>query len=149
MKQKLLIGFLMSFLSLSCFAETPTALDAFLQKGETLWLAGDLTQAQQQFEQAVQHYPKNATAHSKLAGFFLVQNDYQNSIKHYQQSISLQTDAAPERTKAFIGLGLAYLHSERSKLAIAALEEALRLEPQRQTQLNPLINKLRDKNDNQ
>ncbi len=141
MKQKLAIAVFISLLSLSCGADTVENIDTLLEKGDKFWLAGDLLQAQQHFEQATQQYPENAAAHSKLAGFWLVQNAYQNSIKHYQQAISLYQETAPERAKAFIGLGLAYLHSERSKLAIASFEEALRLEPQRQAQLSPLLDK--------
>ncbi len=142
MKNKLLLGLLMSLLSVSCWAGS---LDALLQKGDEFWQAGELDKAQVQFEQATQEYSQDALAHSKLAGFYLIRQAYQNSITHYQHAISLQQEDVPAQTKSFIGLGLSYMHSERSSLAAAAFQEALRLEPQRQAELGPLLEKLQPK----
>lgn len=74
----------------------------------------------------------------KLAGLLLSRNDFSASMKEYQRVIGLDSRNA----KAWIGLGIAYLHSGDKSLARAVWEEALRLEPARKEQLAPLIAQL-------
>jgi Flp pilus assembly protein TadD len=74
----------------------------------------------------------------KLAGVYIAQNNFTAATRTYQQVIGLD----PTNAKAFIGLGIAYLHSGDKALTRAALEEALRLEPQRKEQLTPILSQL-------
>jgi len=71
----------------------------------------------------------------RLAGAFVAQGNFSSAIGVYQQAIGLD----PNNAKAFIGLGIAYLHGGNKPLARAALQEAIRLEPGRETQLAPVI----------
>ena len=132
-----------SLLAVNCFA---ASLDENLQQAQQSWEQGNTEQAQQQFEQAIKDFPESAQAHMKLAGFYLGQQQHDASIGSYQQAISLYGEAQPQdMAKAFIGLGLAYMHSQRSSLALAAFAEASRLDPQRQAQLAPLVKQLEEK----
>ena len=45
-------------------------------------------------------------------------------------------------SRAFIGMGLSYIHLNRTALAQAALEEALRIDPSKEEQVRPLLEKL-------
>ncbi len=74
----------------------------------------------------------------RLAGLLLSRNNYSASTKEYQRLIGLD----PKNAKAWIGLGIAYLHSGDKSMTRAAWEEAMRLEPARQQQLAPLLARL-------
>lgn len=74
----------------------------------------------------------------RLAGFQLSRQQTTDCIINYQKVISQE----PKNSKAWIGLGLAYLHSSRAPLARAAFEEAIRVDPARKEKLAPLIAKL-------
>lgn len=78
----------------------------------------------------------------KLAGLYITRKDYSAGTKQYQRAISLD----PKNPKAWIGLGIAYLHSGDKSLTRAAWEEALRLDPARKEQLAPLLAKLDSQN---
>ena len=116
-------------------ADTSSAL---LAQGYKQWAAGHMDQAQRSYEQAAKRGPRSLEAHTRLAGLYIARNNFSASIKEYQNVISLD----PKNAKAFIGLGIAYLHSGNKSLTRAAWEEAVRLEPAREPQLTPLLAKL-------
>lgn len=115
-----------------------------IQAGEQAWEAGDTAAAQQQFEQAVAEFPDSFAAANRLAGFYLMQQRYKDSVAHYQTAIGLQPDTS-QASKAFIGMGMAYLHLNNPWLARAAFKEALQREPQRQEKLAPIMADLEQK----
>ncbi len=141
MAMKSCVALLLLFLSTLSQADTVADL---LQKGDELQQAGNMEQAQQMFEQAVRAAPASALAQNKLAGAYLVRQAYAKSIAHYQAAIPLQQAEPAEQAKSFLGLGLAYLHSEQNPLAFAAFQEAQKLAPHYQAQLAPLLKKLQE-----
>ena len=119
----------------SALAEPTSSL---LAQAYQAWSQGHLDQAQQLYEKAVKADPNSVEGHMKLAGLHLSRNNFSACIKEYQRVIGLD----PKNAKAFIGLGLAYMHSGDKSLTRAAWEEALRLDPSRKEQLAPLLAKL-------
>ena len=63
----------------------------------------------------------------KRAGVHIAQNTFAAATKLHQEVIGL----GRVNVKAFIDLGIAYLHRGDKALTRAALEEAMRLEPKR------------------
>ena len=122
---------------LCSFAALAGSASPLVDEADRLWAEGKLPQAQARFEAAVAAQP-NAAVRLRLAGFQLAQQQTSASIANYQQVISL--DAA--NSTAWIGLGLAYLHSGRRELARAAFAEAIRVDPSRAEKIAPLIAKL-------
>ena len=109
-----------------------------IAEAEKHWSAGQLTQAQTAFESAVAAQPDAVIPRLRLAGFQLANQQTTASIENYRKIIS----QAPGNSTAWIGLGLAYLHSGRPELARAALAEAVRVDPARQDKIGPLIARL-------
>lgn len=123
---------------LCSFAAAAGTASRLVDEADKLWAEGKLPQAQARFEAAVAAEPDAAPVRLRLAGFQLAQQQTSASIASYQQVISQEAS----NSKAWIGLGLAYLHSGRRELARAALAEAIRVDPSRQEKLAPLIAKL-------
>jgi len=121
----------------SLAAQAGTAAD-FLTQADRYWAEGKLVQAQQCFESAIAEEPDSVPVRLRLAGFQLAQQQIAASIGNYQTAISKE----PDNSKAWIGLGLAYLHSSRAELARAAFAEAVRVDPSRKEKIAPLIAKL-------
>jgi cytochrome c-type biogenesis protein CcmH/NrfG len=128
----LLAGLLALLCSFSAAAATASGL---VDEADRLWREGKVQQAQQRFEAAVAAQPDAAPVRLRLAGFQLAQQQTSASIASYRQVISQEAS----NSKAWIGLGLAYLHSGRRELARAAFSEAVRVDPARQEALAPLI----------
>jgi len=116
-------------------ASGPSGAAELIGKGDKLVAQGELAKAQQSYETALKADPQSEDAHMKLAGILLAQNKFTDAIQVYKNVIGI----APTNAKAFIGLGIAYLHSGDKSLTKAALEEALRLEPSRKKQLDPIL----------
>ena len=131
----LLIGLVSATCSLGAFAETAVQSIA---NADRLWTEGKQDEAQNAFEAAVASEPSSAALRLRLAGFQLAQQQTTECIANYQKVISQE----PKNSKAWIGLGLAYLHSSRASLARAAFLEAVRVDPARKEKLAPLIAKL-------
>lgn len=107
-------------------------------RGDKQWAAGDLDGAQQDFEQAVRMAPRSVDAHMKLGGLQLARNDFGHSIPIYQHVIGLDQ----KNVKAWIGLGIAYMHTGQNKLSLAAFGEAVKFDPARRDQLAAVMDKL-------
>lgn len=75
--------------------------------------------------------PLSIVARMKLGGLLLASRNYREAIRTYQQTISLNGNNA----KAWMGLGLAYLHAGEKDLSQAAFSEAIRVDPDRRSQL--------------
>lgn len=106
--------------------------------GRQLLEQGQLQPARTAFEAATLADPRSVDAHIRLAGVHIAMNDFVAAIGVYKQAIGLD----PHNAKAFIGLGIAYLHSGDKSLTRAALQEALRIEPSRSAQLAPILAQL-------
>jgi len=125
-------------LALSLLATGAWAADAaLLAQGGKQWEAGKLEDARKSFELAVAGDPRSVDAHMKLGGLLLSTNNLAPAIQTYQKAISLDARNA----KAWIGLGMAYLHSGQRELSRAAFDEAIRVDPSRKTQLARLAEK--------
>ncbi len=133
-----LLVLLLCVLSLNHVARADGSATELIAQG-THWLEqGQFDRARQAFEAAAQAEPRSVAAHMKLAGVNLAQNHSDAAIAHYQRVIGLD----PKQAKAFIGLGIAYLHKGNKSLTRAAFAEAIRLEPEREAQLAPIIAEL-------
>lgn len=111
-----------------------------LAQGDKQWTAGKPDEARKSFEQAVVIAPHSIDAGMKLAGLQLASRDYAVAIASYQRTISLDGNNA----KAWIGLGMAYLHGGQPELARAAFGEAVRADPGRKAQLARLLDQPAD-----
>ena len=129
--------FAMLLSALSSMAAAASSSDLIVE-AEKYWSTGQLGPAQSAFEAAVAAQPEALTPLLRLAGFQLANQQTSASIDNYRKIIS----QAPNNSTAWIGLGLAYLHSGRPGLARAALAEAVRVDPSRQEKIAPLIAKL-------
>lgn len=135
----LLIGLVSATCSLGVFAETAAQS---LAKADQFWADGKLDDAQKAFEAAAAADPASTDARLRLAGFQLSRQQTTACIANYQKVISQE----PKNSRAWIGLGMAYLHSSRAPLARAAFEEAIRVDPARKEKLAPLIARLDERN---
>lgn len=126
-------------LTLVAPANAAGSASSLIERGMQQWAANNLDDAQASFEAAIKAEPNSIEANSKLAGLKLSRNDFKGSIAAYQQLIGL----SPKNAKAWLGLGLSYMHVGNHDLSIAAFEEALRLEPVRKAQIEPILEKLR------
>lgn len=106
-----------------------------LARGSLSWEQGQIAQARMNFEQAIADHPKSIEPRMKLGGLLLAQHDFGEAIRNYQETIGLD----PNNAKAWIGLGFAYLHTQRKDLGRAAFDEAARIDPSRRQQLEKLI----------
>lgn len=106
-----------------------------ISQGDKAWADKKLDEAKKNFQAAVAANPRSITAHMKLAGYLLANNQFTGAIETYQKTISLDNNNA----KAWMGLGMAYLHTGQKELSRAAFSEAVRIEPARKAQLAKLI----------
>lgn len=130
-----LIFALLCVLSINATAVASDSAAELIANGTRLLEQGKLEPAREAFEAATKAGPRSVEAHMKLAGVNITQNNFSAAIAIYRQAIGLD----PNNAKAFIGLGIAYLHSGNKSLTRAALEEAMRIEPGRKTQLAAII----------
>ena len=112
-----------------------------LAQADRYWAEGKLTEAQQAFEAAAREQPASTAVRLRLAGFQLAQQQMDACIANYKQVIGQE----PKNSKAWIGLGMAFLHISQPENARAAFEEAIRADPSRKEQLALLLAKLDEK----
>jgi cytochrome c-type biogenesis protein CcmH/NrfG len=130
--------FSLSALSPVWASAAPGGAADLIADGMRLLEQGKLEPAQKAFEAAVRADPRSVDATMKLAGVNIAQNNFTAAIALYKRAIALN----PNNAKAFIGMGIAYLHSGDKSMSRALFEEALRLEPGRKDQLAPIMAKL-------
>lgn len=111
-----------------------------LAQGDALWGQGRLDPAQKAFEAAVAADPKSTATRMRLAGFQLSRHQLPAAVDNYRKVISQE----PKNAKAWIGMGMAYLHGGQRELAKAAFEEAIKAEPANREKLAPLMAKLEE-----
>lgn len=110
---------------------------ALIAQGNKQWEAGRPEDARKSFEQAIVINPRSIDAQMKLGGLQLSSLNYAAAIQTYQRTISLDGNNA----KAWMGLGLAYLHTGQGELSRAAFGEAIRVDPSRSESLAKLMEK--------
>lgn len=123
MKKILISGFIGFLMAMQAQASTP---GEFINKGNSLWQQGKLTEAEDQFKQAIKTAPDSSAAHARLAGLYLTQNQSARAIDEYQHAIM----NSPEDARLFIGIAIAYLHGQHFEMAQAMVAQALALNPQ-------------------
>ena len=106
-----------------------------IAQADGYWAAGRLEQAQQAFEAAVAAEPGSVAVLLRLAGFQLSRQQTAASVASYRRAIGLE----PNNAKAWMGLGLAYLHGGDKALARSAFEEVVHLEPTRKESLSEVL----------
>lgn len=127
-------------IALAASSLTPSAWAAddanvAIAQGSKQWAAGQLDSARKSLEQAVATYPKSIDARMKLGGLLLSTGKYAEAIEAYQRVISLDSHIA----RAWMGLGIAYIHGGNKELSRAAFGEAVRIDPSRKMQLARLL----------
>ena len=116
-------------------AQAQNNSQTLIQQAQAQSEAGDLDQAINLLNQAIELAPDSSLAYTRLGGVHLLQRDYSSGIKNFQQAIMLDGKNAD----AFIGLSVAYLHMGRYSLAREALKEASRLGPDKQQEINNVL----------
>jgi tetratricopeptide (TPR) repeat protein len=116
-------------------AANPESAAEWTAQGQEQADAGRFEEAIASYQQALALDPNFADAHLKLAGGYLLRQDYAQAIEHYQRVIGLD----PANGRAFIGLGIAYLHQGRYGPAEEALREAAGLRPDKRQEIEALL----------
>lgn len=94
--------------------------DSGLDKGLNLAERGDIRGALAAYKAAVEANPEWAEAHARLGGMQLISQHYADAVQSFQAAIRLGGEGA----RAFVGMGMAYLHMGQYQAARAALLEA-------------------------
>ena len=113
-----------------------------LQRADEAWAAGNIHQAEDLFHAAVERHPASVEAQMRLAGFYLGNQRYRDSVLAYRAVIGDGSAEPDVQAKAFIGMGVAYLHGGNRRLAHASFQEAIQLDPARKEQLQALLTDL-------
>lgn len=93
---------------------------SLLEDGQAKAAAGDIKGALAVFETMTREQPDSAEAFAHLGGMQLLDQRYRDAVRSFQQAVSLGAEDA----RAFIGMGMAYLHLGELGPARAALVEA-------------------------
>lgn len=134
---RVLTSLLLSTL-LAVSVQAAEATSGLIAKGDKQWGAGNLDGAQATFAQAVKAEPLSIEVQFKLGGVQLSRNDFAAAIQTYQQIIGIDA----KNVRAWLGLGISYMHTGEKELSRAAFEEVVRLEPQRKEALSAVLTKL-------
>ena len=118
--------------------EAPVTTAILISKGELQLQNNDIDGAIATLTSAVAEEPESSLAHTRLGGAYLLGQRYDDAIDQFQQAIGLDANNA----SAFIGMGVAYLHSGRLGAAKAALGEAKRIDPEKTPQIDDLISRI-------
>lgn len=138
----LLLGVLLSLSVSTLMASTS---DDLLQQADTAWAAGELETAEQNFKEAVAS-AGNGEAELRLGGFYVSQNRLDEAVTSFQSALTKGLPTPKQQSRAFIGMGIAYLHSGKSSLARAAFDEAATIDPSRAEEIEKLLAEM-DKRD--
>ena len=115
--------------------------EELLRQADTAWAAGDVATAEARFKEAVAG-AADGMAELRLGGFYLSQNRLAESVASFQAALSAGLADARLQSRAFLGMGIAYLHSGKSSLARAAFDEASQIDPARAAEIQPLLEEL-------
>lgn len=94
--------------------------EAVFAQGEKLAAAGDIKGALKLYEELSRSHPDSHEAFALLGGMQLLDQHYSDAVKSFQRAISLGDGG----DRAFIGMGMAYLHMGQYGPARAAFVEA-------------------------
>ena len=130
-----LLVFAVAMAALTLVGLRVSAADEQLATADRLAAEGKLTEAAQAYREVVERDPDNAEAHARLGGMHLMLQQYSAAIESFQRAISLDGGQA----RAFVGMGMAYLHNGRHQLARAALERARSLRPELAMDIDPVL----------
>lgn len=108
---------------------------ASIEAGEAKLKAGEIDGGLALFREAVQADPRSSLARTRLGGALLLKQEYKAAIEEFRAAIAL--DGA--NADAFVGMAVAHLHGGDYPLARASLEEAKRLDPGKQVEIDALI----------
>jgi len=109
--------------------------DELIREGESQLKAGEIEEAVETLRQAVAADPTSSLAYTRLGGAQILHQEYDQGIESFKQAITLDGKNA----NAFVGMAVAYLHTDRYSLARGALEEAKRIDPTKQAEVDELI----------
>ena len=143
MKTPLILPLTLSLLLGWAGIAAATSAREYIDQADIAWAQDDLEAAEKLFLLAVEQ-ASDGEAAVRLAGFYLGQNRLEEAVERFQQGISAGLPTPQMESRAFVGMGLSYIHLNRSALAQAALEEALRIDPSKEEQVRPLLEKLAD-----
>jgi cytochrome c-type biogenesis protein CcmH/NrfG len=138
LQKLLLVGALTLAGSFPAMAETASQAVA---RADQLWADGKLEQAGKAFEAATLLDPGSVDIRLRQAGFQLSQQQREAAIANYRLVIGKQ----PNNSKAWIGMGVALLHNSHPAMAREAFAEAIRVDPSRKAQLDPVLARLDEK----
>jgi Flp pilus assembly protein TadD len=104
-------------------SDTPVDIEALLTQGDQAWEQGKMQEAEQVFRRAMDAAPDSPLPLIRLGGLQLSQQRYSESLSSYQAVLSLDPD---DQTlgRAYLGMGLAYLHTGDPDLAREAFTQA-------------------------
>ncbi len=128
-------------LTMAAWLACPALADgasSLITQGDRQWSQGHLDLALKSYQEAARNDARSTEAHLRLAGLYLARRDFDAGVKEFKRAIAID----PKNTRAWIGLAIASLHGGNTDLARAALHEAIRLEPGRKAQLDPVLAKL-------
>ncbi len=110
-------------------------VDKLIEQGQAQAGAGKLDDALATLNSAVAQYPQSSLAFTRLGGVQVLRQEYQLSIKSFQQAVMLDQSNA----NAFVGLAVAYLHMGQYGLAREALNEAEKLDASKKAQIQKVL----------
>ena len=140
----LIIVVTLLFVHSSVQAIPSSELDSYINQGNKELSEGQLDAALSSFQKAASIQSDTELIQQKLANVYLLKSEYANSIKYFHNTLGFNAKSS----KAFIGLGLAYLHTGQYSLAKAALEEARPYSENKQD-IDKLINWIKSRQQNQ
>ena len=103
----------------------PTSSLAYTKRGVRHLWKGDLENAEQDLTRAIALNSKNAEAHDDLGVIYAQRRDYEKAAQHFQATIRSE----PSYQKAYHNLAMVHYLTERNKLALAVVDQALQLAP--------------------
>ncbi len=106
--------------------EQAGATDTMFSKADELAAKGEFDGAIAAVEDVIAKHPDSSLAHQRLGGMLLLKGDHRQAIDSFRTAIGLD-----ERNgRAFVGMGMAYIHMGSYTLARASFDEALSRQPE-------------------
>lgn len=112
--------------------EQAGATDTMFSKADELAAKGEFDGAIAAVEEVIAKHPDSSLAHQRLGGMLLLKGDNRQAIDSFRTAIGLD-----ERNgRAFVGMGMAYIHMGSYTLARASFDEALSRQPELADEIN-------------
>ena len=139
-------GALALLLFVAAGAVTAATTDELLAQADAAWAAGDLEKAEQHFKEAALS-AETGEAELRLGGFYISQTKLDGAVDAFQAALTKGLPTPVLQSRAFVGMGIAYLHSGRSSLARAAFDEAVAIDPAREQEIKLLLEEMDKRED--